>query len=126
MTTGTSGADDRKRTLGPRTVGPGIAWLAATALWLGLLVAEWATSGPTSCDLSPGSSVFGTVSWSWLPPGRTCTWVLGLDSGPVTVVHGPPTARLGTAAVLALWGASLVLLGRRDARSQRRGLRRHG
>jgi len=31
--------------------------------------------GSTSSEFQQGSSLYGDASVSWLPPGRTCTWV---------------------------------------------------
>jgi hypothetical protein len=84
-------------------------WALALLVWIGLLAAEWYLTGDVACPLDPNSSVYGTAQWSWLPPGRTCTWQLPAG----THIDGAPTARLGTLLLFALWGASLLLLRRR-------------
>lgn len=81
-------------------------WVLALLVWDILLAAEWYFSGPVSCALDSGSSVYGTAEWSWLPPGRTCTW----DLQGVTHTDGPPAARLGMLLLFVLWGVSLLLL----------------
>ncbi|WP_344126196.1 hypothetical protein [Saccharopolyspora halophila] len=58
--------------------------------------------------MTPSSSPRGTPEWSWLPPGRTCTWQL--PEG--THTDTPSLARVGIALLLILWGASLLLLRR--------------
>lgn len=81
-------------------------WVLALLIWGVMLGVEWYFSGPASCALDPGSSLYGTAEWSWRPPGRTCTWNL---EG-VMHVDGPPAARLGVLLLFLLWGASLLLL----------------
>lgn len=90
----------------------GAVWALALAGWIIMLAAEGYLAGTTSCELGPGTSVFGTAEWSWLPPGRTCTWEL--PGGPHA--DEPPVARLGVLLLFALWGGSLMLLrsGNRD------------
>lgn len=92
-------------------------WIGALLIWVGLLAAEWYLSGPTACALDPASSLYGTSQWSWLPPGRTCTWQLALADRTYTHTDDPPTARLGVLLLFALWGASLVLFRRRRKES---------
>jgi hypothetical protein len=56
-------------------------WLVnvSFALWAfcALLVVAWMAPwgvDDVSCQLEPGSSLFGEATRSWLPPGTTCTW----------------------------------------------------
>lgn len=92
-----------------------VLWLTVSCAWIALLTLEWLTHGPVSCPLEPGTSLYGTSSWSWLPPGRVCTWEITVDAGTYTVTDEPPIARLGIAALLLLWGASiLTLVSRRE------------
>jgi hypothetical protein len=53
----------------------------------------------------------GEASWSWLPPGVSCTWQVELNGREVEVVEDPSVARLGTMVVFALWGATTAALG---------------
>lgn len=89
--------------------GLGALWALALLGWIVLLVIEWYSSGQTACPLTPTSSRYGTAGWSWLPPGRTCTWEV--PGGMHT--DGPSSARIGIAILFLLWGGSLLLL-RRD------------
>lgn len=70
-----------------------------------LLAAEWFLTSPIGCPLAPGSSVFGTAQWSWLPPGRARAWEVPSGTHP----DGPPFARLGMPLLLAPRGTSLLL-----------------
>lgn len=82
-------------------------WLAATLLWMAALVAERLVySGPISCELAEGGSVFGEPGWSWLPLGHTCTW--RNVGGAETVVDQPSMMTLVPPVILLLWGFSLV------------------
>lgn len=92
-------------------------WVLALLVWGVFLGVEWYFSGPVSCALGSGSSVYGTAAWSWLPPGRTCTW----DLQGVTHTDGPPVARLGMLLLFVLWGVSLLLLrpGKEEAPDDR-------
>lgn len=92
-------------------------WATASLAWIAVLALEWFTHGSTSCPLVPGTSFFGTSSWSWWPPGQVCVWELPVYGETYTVTQEPPTARLGILALLLLWGASILTLGsRRGAR----------
>ena len=102
-----------------RLLGLGVVWLMVTLLWIAFIVGEAYMSGPTSCDLVPGRSVFGESSWSWLHLGETCTWKTELEGNPITIVQQAPAARMGVGIVLAFWGASLLVLGRREVRTAR-------
>jgi hypothetical protein len=83
-------------------------WMLATLGWIGLLTAERLLMGATSCEYQGVDSIYGEASWSWAPPGVTCTYDLSIDGRAVEVVEDPPVARIGTAVVLVLWGASNV------------------
>jgi hypothetical protein len=85
-------------------------WALALLGWIVLLAAEWYFTDGVACPLDPNSSLYGTAQWSWLPPGRTCTWQLSEG----THTDGPPTARLGMLLLFALWGASLLLRRRKE------------
>lgn len=84
-------------------------WGASLLGWVALLAVEWYLTGPAACPLNSTSSIYGTEQWSWLPPGRSCSWEL--PGG--THTDGPPTARVGILLLFALWGLSLLLLRRR-------------
>ena len=53
--------------------------LTVATVLCGLLVVAWlgiaAWSGDTDCEFSPGTYLYGEASVSWLPPGRTCSYV---------------------------------------------------
>jgi hypothetical protein len=79
-------------------------WVVATLGWITLIAGEGALMSLTSCEYPAGDSIYGEASWSWFPPGVRCTWQLELNGRQVEVVESPSVARLGTAAVLVLWG----------------------
>ncbi|WP_147406057.1 hypothetical protein [Kocuria tytonis] len=84
-----------------------ILWLLATLLWAaGLVIERLVYSGPLSCELGQGSSIYGEPGWSWVPLGHTCTWE---NVGGVTVVDEPSMMTLVPALVLFLWGISLMM-----------------
>jgi hypothetical protein len=86
-------------------------WVVAALGWITLIAGEGALMSLTSCEYPAGDSIYGEASWSWFPPGVRCTWQLELNGRQVEVVESPSVARLGTAAVLVLWGASTAALG---------------
>lgn len=81
-----------------------VGWVLCVLLVVACLVAP---SGSTTCDLSPGASIFGEASRSWLPPGTTCTWDLSLYGLSSNVVDRPSPLRL-VVVVAALVGLPLV------------------
>mgnify|MGYP003117068471 CR=1 FL=1 len=88
----------------------GALWALTTVGWLGLMAADRALMSDTSCVLVEYGSDYGEATWSWFPPGVTCTWDLrprGLD---LVITEEPPFARVGTGLVLGLWGATLGAL----------------
>lgn len=85
-------------------------WALALLGWIVLLAAEWHFTDGVACLLDPNISLYGTAQWSWLPPGRTCTWELA--EGMHT--DGPPTARLGILLLFSLWGATLLLCRQKE------------
>lgn len=95
----------------PRRTGPApvgfILWCSVTALWLvGALVDRLLHSGPLSCELSEGSSVYGEPGWSWFPLGHTCMWA---DVGGRSFTDHPPLMTLAPPLILALWALSLAV-----------------
>lgn len=80
--------------------------LAVATVLCGLLVVAWlglaAWSGDTACEFSPGTYLYGEATVSWLPSGRTCTYV---DVVPgETLVVRPEWTRLGVLGVaIAGW-----------------------
>ncbi|GHC80017.1 hypothetical protein GCM10007079_18680 [Nocardiopsis terrae] len=85
-------------------------WILVTLAWFVLLGFEWYISGPSSCPLEDGTSLYGTSAWSWFPPGQVCVWEVTVGGEPYTVTERPPVARLGILAVLLLWGVSVLTL----------------
>jgi hypothetical protein len=90
-----------------------VPWWILLTLTL-MVVSNGANDCPISMvDASNMDSNYGTGSWSWLPPGPTCTWTVA-DNG-VDARTGPGsffTAMLGvTAAAILL----LVATRRRRA-----------
>lgn len=84
-------------------------WLVAVLgflVWLGF---EAATLGPASCELVPGSSLYGDASWSWLQLGQVCTWEHPPESAEEWQ-RGPGLSRWMFVALLTAWFASLRLL----------------
>lgn len=80
-----------------------LLWAAAGLALAGLLALEAyevVAMGSLSCELSPGSSVYGEASWTWAAPGRTCTYAL---PGGLSHVDDPPPARLMVLALLIAW-----------------------
>jgi len=53
--------------------------LLLLALALLLVVGAWRLSGDIDCEPEPGSSNFGSASWSWMPIGTACTWTRELN-----------------------------------------------
>lgn len=80
-----------------------VLWAASLLYVLGCLAAP-SVLGSLGCELTPGSSVYGEASRSWLPPGTTCTYELR-GYGPY-VTH-PSPARLLVVA-MALVGLPLT------------------
>lgn len=81
-------------------------------MWLLLLLVWIARLAPGGVDRVAGlrahplcSSVFGTPSWGWFPPGVTCTYPLPDGR---TLADGPPRLRWAIATVLLLGGLGLV------------------
>lgn len=97
----------------PKLKALGAVWALTLLGWIVLLAVEWYFTDGVACPLDPNTSLHGTARWSWLPPGRTCTWELPAG----THTDDPPTARLGMLLLFVLWGASLLLLRRRKASS---------
>lgn len=103
-----TGANHGGRTWSRGTTVLSVLWALALLGWIALLGIEWYVTGSTACPLTPASSVYGTAEWSWLPPGRTCTWQL--PGG--THADAPSPARVGIALLFILWGGSLLVLRR--------------
>lgn len=80
-----------------------LVWVSSVLYVVACLLAPAAT-GSTGCELTPGSSVFGEASRSWLPPGTTCTWEL---NGYGRYVTTPSPVRLVVVA-MALTGFPLL------------------
>jgi hypothetical protein len=76
--------------------------------WLGV---EAALMGPAACELAPGTSIYGESAWSWLQLGQVCTWELPVAAGGLEYERGPGFSRWLLVPVLAMWAASLRLLG---------------
>ncbi len=86
-----------------------VAWLLATTVFVGALVADaWSSDEPSACSLSSGNSTEGTAHWSWGELGTVCRWDLPVE-GPLE--RGPGVARWGVAAGLAGWGLTVLFLG---------------
>lgn len=97
---------------GREVVTAGVAvWTAALLYVLGCLVAP-SLVGTSSCELAPGSSVFGEASRSWLPPGTTCTYDVSSSGLPVEVVTTPSPLRLVVVAVVLIGPPVLLHLRR--------------
>jgi len=90
-------------------------WLLLLLAWIARLALE-AGAGSVGCELTPGSSVFGTPNWGWFPPGVTCTYLLPDGH---TVVQGPPALRWLVAAVLLLGVLALATARTRGRRPHR-------
>jgi hypothetical protein len=100
------------------------AWLLPTALFgiwacfagLWVLGLTFDALYPV-CELSPKSSIFGTSSWEWFPPGYTCIYnldeIFGVGG---IVIETPPISRAAMSLLLVLWPVSMWLLIRRGRR----------
>lgn len=87
-------------------------WMAAAGGWVGLLAVERVFMGDLSCPMSQDISEYGEATWSWFPPGVTCTWRdVSFRGSEHVVVEEPPIARLGIAGALLAWGGTIVALG---------------
>lgn len=93
-----------------------LSWTWALVLlgWVALLAVEWSLTSDVACPLDPNTSVYGTARWSWLPPGRACTWQV--PGG--THTEEAPASRFGMLLLFALWGASLLLVRRSESGSR--------
>ncbi|MGY1652122.1 hypothetical protein [Geodermatophilus sp. SYSU D01119] len=77
--------------------------------------------GGAACELTPGSSVYGEPSRSWLPPGTTCTYAAGPATGlDEELVVDPPARRTAVLAVAVAGGPALLLARRRAPAAPRR------
>lgn len=92
--------------------------VAAVGLWLIVLVSfvaglglEAALMGPVACELAPGTSVYGEAAWSWPQLGQVCSWELPFPDVGLEYQRGPGFSRWLLVLVLAMWAASLRLLG---------------
>ena len=87
-----------------------LAGQAGWALCVLYVIACWVAPhvvGTAGCELAPGSSVFGTATTSWLPPGTTCTYDLSEHGLPANVVTRPSELRFVVLAA-ALLGQPLL------------------
>lgn len=96
-------------------------WAVTTVGWLGLIAVERAFKSDMTCDLVEGGSDYGDATWSWFPPGVSCTWDLQPRGVDLVITEDPPAARVGMALVLVLWGASLAGLAMRRRSGTPRG-----
>ena len=89
-----------------------VLWALCCAGYGGYLMLERGLMGWTSCPLAEGSSEYGEATWSWLPPGVTCTWrgVSSNGSGEYVLVQSPPPSRAVLGAVLLAWGGTLAVV----------------
>ena len=85
------------------------AWVVSVAYVLACLAAPSMFGG---CELTPGSSVFGDATRSWLPPGTTCTYDLSGYGLSENFVTRPSPVRLVVVA-MALTGFPLLQYLRR-------------
>ncbi|MET9796750.1 hypothetical protein [Nocardiopsis alba] len=97
--------------ISPLHVWAGI-WILSVLLWSALLAVEWYASDASGCPLTGDSSVQGTGTWNWSPPGRTCVWVIESRGETYTITENPPASRWGMVALFLLWGGSLATLAR--------------
>ncbi len=82
--------------------------LVSAVLWMLSIFADWFTHRDAlSCELSPGSSVYGEPGWSWLPVGHTCTWPA--SAGLPAITEGPSWLTMVPAALLLLWGMAILI-----------------
>lgn len=84
-------------------------WAVCCAAWAGYVTLERALVSDTSCPFTAGSSNYGEATWSWLPPGVTCTW-RGVDFNGTeyVLVQSPPPSRAILGGVLLAWGGTLA------------------
>ena len=90
------------------TVGFAVWGLVALMMLASLTFEGLVLTGPLSCELVPGSSVFGQSHWSWIPLGRYCVYDLG--NGLPQYVVGPSMRRGWVALTLLGWPLSLYAL----------------
>lgn len=110
---GTVDAGGDRGALGDRRRARSLASWAVAGWWLVLLTgighgAMVLLIGDAYCEPFEGSSTYGTLRWSALPPGPTCTFVAefhGFDA-----VRGPYPVMSIWLAVLAIGGALCVAL----------------
>jgi hypothetical protein len=92
-----------------------VGWALCVLYLAGCLVAPSLLAN-TGCELTPGGSVFGVATRSWVPPGTTCTYDLSQYGITGDVVIGPSPLRLLFVAP-ALIGLPLI---RRFSRTVKR------
>lgn len=81
-----------------------VLWCALFAVWIAALLIRHHLLGATECRLG-GSSLYGTQTWSWFPPGTECTYVLE-DLG-ISYTTGPDPWAYVLPTILAVWGLAL-------------------
>ena len=62
--------------------------------------------GDLGCDLLANSN-YGEPSWTWLPPGTSCTYVVGEGSSVTAFTTGPAWWAYVAPVVLTGWALSL-------------------
>ncbi len=95
-----------------------VSWGVVALCLLGLLANAfvWLNAAEDSCTAGDGSTggSFGTVGWSWLPPGQTCTYELhGAGQSAATTVTTGGSWYLVTTVLLVLVCVALLLSSRR-------------
>ncbi len=99
----------RLRPLLPAAAG---VWVLLVLAWIaGLALESWTAA--LGGELTPGSSVFGTASWEWFPPGVSCTNPMPDGS---TLVRGPPGLCWVVIGFLVLAGLALTVAVHRRRR----------
>ncbi len=61
-----------------------------------------------TCELAPGTSVYGDADWSWFPPGVECTYDEDSLGRVARHIDSPSLDRLAIALVLMLWPLTLA------------------
>jgi drug/metabolite transporter (DMT)-like permease len=86
-----------------------VLWALCSASYAGYLTLERGLMHDTSCPFTEASSNYGEATWSWFPPGLTCTWRgVSYNGSEYVFVQSPPPSRAVLGVVLLAWAGTLA------------------
>lgn len=83
------------------------ALAVAFGLYVALLLARHHFGGDLGCDLLASTSNYGEPSWTWLPPGTTCTYTISDGSTVASFTTGPAAWAYVLPVLLIGWALSI-------------------